>query len=285
MRGHASRLAALLLPALGLALLDGDGGRAADVPRPLSGRMVLEHIEADELTNSLRQVIRDELNRLVRDQLKAFHPDDRARTRAGAAALLIAARAQNGRGAREPRQRAALRDNALRIKTALADEDFKAGRRQADALLDYDRRPPRSEGAALRGLMDLEEVKCLLRGRRSGGLGVGPATPAGNRDGIEVRIILLARKAPAQAELDAESAELARAAAVVDGMADLIDAYTPDKKVGDKDPKDWKAHTDEMRAGAAALETAARAKDVKAVQAAAARLYASCIGCHEIFRD
>ena len=57
----ARRLAAGLALALGLALVDSDGSRASDLPRPISGEMVLVRIEPDELTKYLHRVIQDEL--------------------------------------------------------------------------------------------------------------------------------------------------------------------------------------------------------------------------------
>jgi Cytochrome C' len=278
MHTHARRLAAAALPlALGLALVGSDGGRAADVPRPVSGQMVLVRVEPDELTKYLHGAIRE--------ALKVPAPDENAVAKARATALLIASRAQNGRGARDPWQRAALRDNALKVQKALAENKLAAARKQADALLDLSGLPVDPRRVPLKDLVELDEVESLMKPRRRGGLGIGPPTPNGNRDGIELKLIMLARRAPAQAELDAEAAELARAAAVTGAMADLLDAYAPEKKVGNKDPKDWKAQTDEMRAGAADLEAAAKAKDPKRVHTAAARLTASCTTCHEVFRD
>jgi cytochrome c556 len=100
-----------------------------------------------------------------------------------------------------------------------------------------------------------------------------------------MRLIFLARKAPTAEELDADAEHLARAASVTAAMADLLDAYAPDKKVGNKDPKDWKRWTGEMRAAAEELEGAARAKDAKGLKAAAVRVTASCNECHSVFRD
>jgi cytochrome c556 len=68
-------------------------------------------------------------------------------------------------------------------------------------------------------------------------------------------------------------------------MANLIDAYAPDKKVGNKDPNDWKTAIAGMRRFAAELEAAAKARDPIRVNAAAQRLTMSCSECHGIFRD
>jgi hypothetical protein len=278
MNTHARRLAPAVSP-LALALVAGDGGRAADDPRPVSGRLVLVRIEPDELTKYLHGVIREEL--------KAPLPNERAVTKVRATALLIASRAQNGRGARDPGQRAALRDNALKVQKALAEKNLGAARRHADTLLDLSGLPADTRPVPLKDLMDLDEVERLMKLRRVGGLGVGPAPGAGpaHIDGIELKVISLNSNVPTPAELDAQAADLARAAAVTAAMAELLDVYAPAKKVGDKDPKFWKSRTDEMRAGASDLETAAKAKDAKRVRAAAVRLFKSCSECHEVFRD
>jgi hypothetical protein len=277
MHRHARRLAAVLLLALGLALVGSDGGRAADVPRPISGQMVLVRVEPDELTKYLHGVIREEL--------KAPVPNEVAVVKARATALLIASRAQAGRGARDLWQRTALRDNALKVQKALAEDKCDTARKQAGALFELRGLPADTRRVALRDLMELDEVESLMKPRRRGGLGFGPPAPNTNSDGIERKLFSLARKAPAQAELDAEAVELARAAIVAGAMADLLDAYAPDKKVGNKDPQDWKAQTDEMRAASAALESAAKARNPNRVRAAAVRLTTSCNACHEVFRD
>lgn len=279
MHTHARRLAAAGLPlALVLTLAGGDGGRAANVPQPISGEMVLLRIEPDELTKYLHKVIQEEL--------KAPAPDERAVQKVRATALLIAAQAQNGRGARDAWQRAALRDNALKLQKALADEKIDAARKHAVTLFDMGGVPPDTRRIDLKELMELDEVEALMAPRRRGGLGFGPKGPApNNRDGIEIKIILLTRKAPTAAELDAEAEHLARAASVTAAMANLLDVYTPAKKMGIKDPKDWKAWLDDMRTAAAELEGAAKAKDPNRVKAAAGKVMTSCNNCHSVFRD
>jgi hypothetical protein len=260
-----------------LALVAGDGGRAADVPRPISGQMVLVRIEPDELTRYLHKIMQDEL--------KAPVPDARAVTKVRATAVLIAARAQHGHGGRDVWQRTALRDNALKLQKALAEGKLDAGRRRAASLFDLDGVTTDTRPVPLRDLLDLDEVEMLYKPRVRGGLGVGPPVAGNNRDGIEFRVMALARKAPTPAELDADAEHIARAAAVTAAMADLLDAYTPDKKMGQKDPNDWKLRLGEMRTAAAALEAAARDKHPNRVRAAAAKLQTSCAECHNVFRD
>jgi hypothetical protein len=279
MHAQARRLTPAVLPlGLVLVLAAGDGGRAANVPRPVSGEMVLVRVEPDELTKYLHGIILAEL--------KAPAPDEHAVAKMRATALLIASQAQNGRGSRDVWQRAALRDNALKLQNALADGKIEAARKQAAGLFDMRGLPSDIRRVALKDLMELDEVEMLMTPRRRGGLGFGPAPGAGgNLDGIERKLFVLVRKQLTPAELGAEAEHIARAAAVTGAMANLLDAYAPDKKVGNKDPNDWKAQTTAMRAAAVELELAAKAKDARAVRAAAGRLIGSCTNCHIVFRD
>ncbi len=274
---HARRLTAAALPlALGLVLLAGDGGRAANVPRPVSGAMALVRIEPDDLTKYLHKIIQEEL--------KVRVPDERAVRQMRATALLIASQAQNGRGARDLWQRAALRDNALHLQKALADGQIDVARRRAAGLFDVGPVPADARRVDLKGILGQDEVEMLLGFRRHGGLGFGPP-PGSPRDSIEVALMSFVRKAPAGAALDDSAEHIARAASITAAMANLIDAYAPAKKVGNKDPKDWTAATAQMRTAAEELEAAAKARDPNRIRAAAARVTGSCNACHVIFRD
>jgi hypothetical protein len=267
-----------LLLVLVVALLAGDGGRAANEPA-LSTEMVLLRIEPDELTRYLHGIIRAEL--------KAEPPlAEHVLAKLQASALLIASEAQNGRGARDVWQRAALRDNALRLQTALAQRQLGAARRQADKLLELTGAPAGERAVRLRDLLELDDVEILMKPRPRGGLGAGASAvlPA-NRDGIDMRLLLLSRKVPTAAEMTADAEHLVRLATVTAAMATLLDAYVPLKQVGNQDPKDWRKWTAEMRVASEELQGAARAKDAMGARAAAQRLRTSCAECHSVFRD
>jgi cytochrome c556 len=68
-------------------------------------------------------------------------------------------------------------------------------------------------------------------------------------------------------------------------IAQVEQAAAPREKIGDKDPKDWRRFTDEMRAAGLALAKAAADDKTPAVRQAAERLGASCSNCHKVFRD
>jgi len=278
---HTRRLAAVVLPlVLVLTLPGGDGGRAANVPEPISTEMVLSRIEPDELTRYLHKIIQEELKRPA--------PDDRAVFKVRAMTLLIAAQAQNGRGARDLWQRTALRDNALKLVKDLPDGkiDLEAARKHAASLFDMGSGSADPRRVDLKPLAEHDDVKILFRPRRMGGIGFGPGPPAGNfRDGIEFKLLMLAKKQLAGPDLNAEAEHIARAASVTAAMANLIEGYAPARKIGGKDPKAYKDLTGQMRTAAQDLEAAAKARDAKGIRAAALRLTTSCNDCHGVFRD
>jgi hypothetical protein len=241
--------------------------------------MVLLRIEPDDLTRYLHGIIREEL--------KAQPPlAEHVLAKLQASALLIASEAQTGRGARDVWQRAALRDNALRLQKALAQRQIGAARRHADKLLELPGAPAGERMVQLRDLLELDDVEILMKPRPRGGLGAGASAvlPA-NRDGIEMRLLLLSRKVPTAAEMNADAEHLVRLATVTAAMATLLDAYVPLKQIGNQDPRDWRKWTGEMRVASEELQGAARAKDAMGARAAAQRLRASCAECHSVFRD
>jgi hypothetical protein len=120
---------------------------------------------------------------------------------------------------------------------------------------------------------------------RNGGIGFGGQEGATAPDGIEIKLIRLSKKPLPAATARKEGPALERAAKIALAVSYVAEAYTPKKKMGTMDPKDWKADVAEMRASAEELLAAARQADPKAIQAAARRLNSSCNNCHAVFRD
>jgi hypothetical protein len=118
---------------------------------------------------------------------------------------------------------------------------------------------------------------------RLGGIGFGGRT--GAPDGIEAKLIRLSKKQLPTATAAKEGPALEKAAKIALALAYVAEAYTPKKKMGDKDPKDWKADVADMRASAEELAAAARKADPKAIQVSARNLIATCNNCHGVFRD
>jgi hypothetical protein len=119
----------------------------------------------------------------------------------------------------------------------------------------------------------------------TGGAGVGAKPGAITPDGIEAKLINLSKKAPAATAAKKEGPDLEKAAQIALAMSYVAEAYAPKKKVGDKDPKDWKMYTDEMRSSAEEFAKAAKKADPKGIQDAAKNLTAACNACHGVFRD
>jgi hypothetical protein len=228
--------------------------------------MVVLRVEGDELTRYLVKVIEDDL--------KPNDVSPQSRNRVRSAALLLASHAQSGNAARDPWQRIALRDNALRVLRALNADDLEAARKHAPNLLDVSTGPGSAGRVDLTKEMDLDEAEGIMRQRHRGGLGFESKAGA-PRDSIELRLNLYGRAGIKEAELKAQADDLARAALVISAQSVMLDTYTPDKKVGNKDPKDWRKYTSEMREAAKDLREAAKRQEAPAVKKAALRVQTS----------
>jgi cytochrome c556 len=134
--------------------------------------------------------------------------------------------------------------------------------------------------------LDLLEAMSLLKLRTREGLGVGPAGAfPPNEDGIEAKIIGLAKREMKPADLKKHAADLKKAAYISAALTYVSEANTPTRKVGDKDPKDWTKFTEEMKKGSMDLATAIEKGDPAEVKKVAAKLNSSCNNCHGIFRE
>src|SRR4051794_35393023 len=131
----------------------------------------------------------------------------------------------------------------------------------------------------------LGDAMNVFKPRAKGGIGVGKEGQY-NPDGIELQIQQkLAKKTQSKGDLDKSAADVERMADIAAGIAEVTDLFTPKKKVGDKDPKDWKDYTKDMREASAELKKAAKDKDPDAIKKAAQRLNSSCNNCHGKSRD
>jgi len=132
----------------------------------------------------------------------------------------------------------------------------------------------------------LNEAMTLLKLRSKDGLGFGAkAGKDASKDGIEAKIIGLAKKELTKAEIKEQAADLEKSAYITAAIAHVTDVHTPKKKVGDKDPKEWMKSTEDMKQSSMDLAAAAKKGDTAAVKKAATKLNSSCNNCHGIFRD
>jgi cytochrome c556 len=156
----------------------------------------------------------------------------------------------------------------------------------ADTVAKPDVASARKDAEALAKTIELDSVMDLFKLRAKGGLGVGTSPGAVTPDGIEAKVMAMAKKPLTQQELDAQSAGLTKAGQVIAAVALVARHKCPVmQKTGDKDPKKWQELTQEMHTGALAVAAAAKAKQPAELKTAATKLNSTCNNCHSVFRD
>jgi cytochrome c556 len=136
------------------------------------------------------------------------------------------------------------------------------------------------------GVQAVEPVMVPLKLRSKGGMGVGAKAGAYDPDGIEAKIMGLAKKKLTAAELKNQADDIAKAAKVTAAIAEVAELHKPEKKVGDKRPEDWAKWSKEMRDSALELADLAKAKkpDPDAIKKTSMKLNSTCTDCHDKFR-
>jgi soluble cytochrome b562 len=182
--------------------------------------------------------------------------------------------------------------SAVGLGIAADDKDEKEKKEMTEAVLKLADAVEKGDKDAIQKLTEeigkkypLGTVMELFKPRAKGGLGVDSAPLAGKVDGIEARIQDLSKKPLTQADLAKQTADLEKMVKITAAIAQIADYNTPKKKVGEKDPKDWKTWTMDMQTGAADVTKAIKAKNEKDLKTAAAKLNSSCNNCHGVFRD
>jgi hypothetical protein len=161
-------------------------------------------------------------------------------------------------------------DAVLKLAEAVEKGDKEAIKKQTEDL---------AKSAPLGSVMD------LLKLRTKDGLGVGATPGAITPDGIEAKIQALAKKPLTAAELAKQGPDLEKMAYIATAISHVADYNTPKKKMGEKDPKDWKTWTEDMQTGSADLAKAIKAKNPMDIKTVANKLNSSCNNCHGVFRD
>ena len=132
----------------------------------------------------------------------------------------------------------------------------------------------------------IEATMKLFKPKSKNGVGIGGLTGASHKDSIELLIRDYTIKAPNKAEVTKYADDLVKLAQITSVVAEMTPSWVPlkDGPAGKTKAK-WMQLSEEMRKGSAELVAAAKAKDDKAVEAAAKKLNGSCAECHKIFRD
>lgn len=152
----------------------------------------------------------------------------------------------------------------------------------ADLLAKNDDAGAKSAAAEARKNFDLDDIMSVFKARTKKGVGVGPTPGAIKPDHIEALFQNMEKRPPPQKDAPAveRSAYLSAAVALI-----VVEKCPVAKKEKDKDPKDWKQWSEDMRTSS--LELAKALKDYKAadIKTAVKKVNESCINCHGPFRQ
>jgi hypothetical protein len=278
-------MAGLAALALGVILLATAGGGSAAGDKPLVWKPIVPQTDADDVVKYLGEVTQQSLDKGPPDDADAKKDWLGKLQYTGILAAVVTQSVKEGADAG---QMPAVRAAALQLSDAVEKGQLDAAKAQAAALASL---KGAAKGAAPAGDLDekadLAGIMNLLRLRSKGGLGFGVKPPPGaaTTDGIEARVMGLAKRPLPAADLKKQADDIVRSAYILAAVSEVSEVHTPKKKVGDKDPKDWTAWTNDMRESSLQLADAARKGDPAAVKVAASKLNSSCNNCHGTFRD
>lgn len=146
------------------------------------------------------------------------------------------------------------------------------------------------EGQPLAKKHELLDVMYSFKLRKPGakvsGIGIGDKPGAMTPDGIEAKIINMARRVtPADLKADKELIRIAEISAAIAGIA--VHQSPVQAPMGQKTPAKWKELSADMYKASKGLTDALKApkKTTADVKKAAMKLNASCAECHTVFRD
>jgi hypothetical protein len=167
--------------------------------------------------------------------------------------------------------------------SASGDDDLKA---TYDALkklasMDGDMKKAGAE-AAKKKEMELEAVMQAFKLPSKGGLGFGEKP--GPADGLEVKLVALARKELSKKEIDCQVKDLVMLARISAAIAAVALPQCPVDKPAAKDLARWQEGCDNMYNAALELAKASQVRDGGAIKAAAKKLNRSCNACHALLR-
>ncbi len=164
----------------------------------------------------------------------------------------------------------ALADGVKKIAGAFEKKDAAGAKKQAETL---------AKDAAM------DDVMHLFALRTKKGLGVGSKAGAISPDGIERKLMDLAKKPLDAKQMGDEADAIKEMGYDMAALAAVCVAKPPDKDDGKKKKKDWVAWSAELQQQSLDLATAAKDKKAADVQKAAKAADATCTKCHDVFRE
>lgn len=133
--------------------------------------------------------------------------------------------------------------------------------------------------------IELEDLMHLYVLRTKKGLGVGAKPGAVTPDGLEKKLMALAKDPLPPKQLGDEAEALTRMGYDMAALAAIATAKSPVKDEGKKKKKDWISWSDELRDAALAMAAAAKSKKAPDLHKAATKADGACSKCHDVFRE
>jgi hypothetical protein len=172
----------------------------------------------------------------------------------------------SGRGADEEKE---LREGLVKLAAAIEKKDDEAAKKLVSDLAKK---------------FDMEAIMFMHAERSKGGVGVGSKPDEAKPDGIEKKVVALAKKPLPPDQLSSEADALAQMGYRMAALADLTLARAPQKDEAAKKRKDWLDWAAGYRAASLSLVEAAQAKKPDLVHQAAKKADATCTRCHDTFK-
>jgi hypothetical protein len=171
-------------------------------------------------------------------------------------------------------------DSVKKVAAALAKNDASEAKKLADG---FGKKFENEDAMALFG------PRTKSDGKMGRGLGVGPKPGALKPDGIEKKLMELAKKPLPEKQLADEAEALTTMGYDMAALASIAHGSEPsdkDKKpVYKKRKKDWETWADELKDASLKLATAAKDKKAGDLHKIATKVDETCSKCHAVFRD
>jgi hypothetical protein len=174
--------------------------------------------------------------------------------------FLLAGLVESGRGDEEKE----LREGLIKLAAAIEKKDDGEARKLVGDLSKK---------------FDLEALMYMHQERSKGGLGLSLKPDEAKPDGIEKKVVALARKPLPPEQLNAEADALVHMGYRMAAIAEMTTALAPEKN-----KKAWLDAAADYKAGSLQLAEGSKAKKPDLVQQAAKKVDAICLKCHDTIR-
>jgi hypothetical protein len=207
-------------------------------------------------------------------------------------AVMIAAYTLSTKDGGAPQELATVRENALKIAQMVTEKKkLNDAKKLAKELLTMKANPGVKMDVPdlAKYIDDRADIMEHYKTKMKGGDGIHPDLQSnirlkGTQNGIEEKIRTLSMKEIKPLVLDKEANELALMAYRAAVHGEVTYYFAPAKKVGNKDPREWREISLALRDTGIELANAAMKKSTENAFKASNNLNSACSRCHAIFR-